>query len=287
MTEFTIMGRIVGGEGPYKTRPSTDNAGKPKMRADGTPQVSSYVPIAIPKSDPNAQAMVNWLGELAKQAWPNGEYQRPDFANKIEDGDSAIPNKKGKKNCDREGWPGHWIIKFGSGYAPRVIYWDTVKGWTESLGGHVKVGDFVTVIGDCVTNAPSQSPGMYMNCKTVAFEREGPEIKPDAPDYLATLGARGPGGAPAGNVPPAPAAAHPAQPPAGSPPPAPTASPTSGAPPYTGYMPAGATPPAPPAPAAAPPPAGPQMTAAATTTYDAYRAAGWTDDQLRASGFMV
>ena len=29
------------------------------------------------------------------------------------------------------------------------------------------------------------------------------------------------------------------------------------------------------------------MTAAATTTYEAYKASGWTDDQLRANGLMV
>jgi len=50
-----------------------------------------------------------------------------------------------------------------------------------------------------------------------------------------------------------------------------------------------APPAAPVAPPAAPvaPPAGPQMTVLATASYADYIAAGWTDEQLRANGFMV
>lgn len=69
----------------------------------------------------------------------------------------------------------------------------------------------------------------------------------------------------------------------------------TGAPGAAAYAPPGAMPPppavAPPAAPGAPmapaaPPAGPRMTAAATTTYEAYRAANWTDEQLRQHGLM-
>jgi hypothetical protein len=53
--------------------------------------------------------------------------------------------------------------------------------------------------------------------------------------------------------------------------------PVSSAPPYTGYM----QPPAAPV-------AGPQMTAkAAGATYQSFRDAGWTDDQMRAQGYLA
>ncbi len=61
--------------------------------------------------------------------------------------------------------------------------------------------------------------------------------------------------------------------------PQPTASPSSPPAPYDGYAQA----PTPPAPA----PSGPKMTAKANgMTYEQFAAAGWTDDQLRANGYM-
>lgn len=278
-TQFTIAGRIVQGD-PYRMEQRKDDNDQPRVKADGTPMMSSFIALAIPKGDPNWPAHRALFDAEAQKAWPNGEWQHPSFANKIEDGDSTIPNKKGKRNADREGFPGNWIVKLGSGYAASVKYWDDVKGWTDSIpnsgGPQVKCGDYVSVIGTIDTNGPSKSPGMYMNLNVIALEREGVAIQQTSIDLNAALGTRGPGGAAVPPTPPVSAASPP--PPAHTPPSPPIASPSNPPPPpHTGFM---APPPA--------PPAGPVMLPAANgVTYEAYIAAGWTHEQMVAAGYIA
>lgn len=268
-TNFTITGRAVEGD-PYKMTQRVDDKTKvPKVKADGTPMMSSYLAIAIPKTDPTWPAHRAMFDAEALKAWPNGQTQHPQFANKIEDGDSTIPNKKGKRNCDREGWPGHWIVKLSSGYAPKVYIWDAARGWVESTGGHVKLGDFVSVAGSIESNKSAESPGMYMNLNQIAFEREGPAITLGV-DPTTAFGTRGPGGA---AIPPSPAPVASPPAPAATPPASGTAAPGD-----TTWM---NPPPAPPA-------AGPVMTAkAAGATYESFITAGWTDEAMRAQGYLA
>jgi hypothetical protein len=269
----TPKGRMVGGDA-YKMTQNTDSkTGQPKLRQDGSPMMSSYIALAIPKNDPAWSAFKAMCDAEALKAWPNGQTQHPQFASKIEDGDSTIPNKKGKRNADREGFPGHWIVKFGSGYAPKVVYWDNNRGWVESTGGHVKLGDFISVAGTIDSNKSAESPGMYMNLNQVAFEREGPAITVGI-DPNDAFGSRGPGnGAPAGTSQTAGAATT-------------QSSGTAGGGSYSGYMDTDAPPP--PGDDAPPPPSGPQMTEKAQgKSYESFTAKGWTDAQLRQHGYIA
>lgn len=266
-----------------------------------------------------AKTQAHWGSEeWGKAIWAYGFQQWPSiidratgllpatFAWKIEDGDSAIPNKNGRKNCDREGFPGHWVVSFSSSFAPKVF---TSTGDPILEPNAVKVGYFVVVRGSIQSNENTTNPGIYMNHGMVGFVGYGPEIHqgPNPKDvfkggYALPAGASAvpvgtaalpaaaptPGGAlpppPPGNVPP-PSAPAPA--------PAPTAvQPNPGfiAPPVPGAVPAPGGAPPPPATAAVPPPpaSGPQMTAAANgVTYAQFIAGGWTDAQLRAKGYMV
>lgn len=285
MTQFTLTGRLLQGD-VYRQSQRVDNNGKKVFNADGSPQMQTYFAVGVPKGDPNLPTVRAGIESDARGYWPAGESARRDFAWKIVDGDSTDVNKKNKRWCDYEGFPGHLVFKFGSLYPCKVQYWDPsapnrhggVGDWVDSNGGHVECGDYVSICFDTASNKSTQTPGIHLNPKLVGFERKGDRIVTnDGPDGGDVFGARGgQPGAPASPpaYQPAPAASPP--PPAASAAPAlPTAAPTE---PYTGYMAA--------APAA--PPAEPTMTAAANgISYSEYRAKGWTDDQLRQHGMIV
>jgi hypothetical protein len=277
----------------------------------GQPTKKYFFALALKKTQQH-WANESWgkpIWAFGHAAWPQGQAQSPGFAWKIEDGDSQIPNKNGRKNCDREGFPGHWIVNFSSSFAPKIF---TSNGDPILEPNAVKVGYYVIVRASTQSNENTTNPGIYMNHGMVGFIAYGPEISqgPNPKDifkggYVVPPGASTVpiGGAalpasaptPGGALPPPPGAPVP---PAGAPPAAPASTsvvPSAPflAPPAPGAAPAPAAAPAlPPAPGAPPPPAtaapaGPQMTAAANgVSYAAYIAAGWTDAQLRAKGLL-
>lgn len=292
----TPVGRLVGGS-IYEPN-TTDYEGRPlTMKDKVTPRVEYSFGVAIPKT-PGVQhwASEPWGGPiwaLANQAFVNGEVQRPDFAWKITDGDSTIPNKRGNKPCDREGYPGHWIMWFSGGFAPKVYNADGTALIAEKDA--VKPGYYVQVFGNITDNKPSQSPGLYINHTYVALSGYGPEISVGPDVSAAKFGAAPlPPGAsavpvnsftPPVTMPPAPGAPA-GQPPAYVPPPA-----TPGAPPaYVPPTPAPAPVTVTPNPAILTPPAAPvrQLTEKAQgATYEQLTANGWTDETLRQHGIMI
>lgn len=316
----TPTGRLVWGS-LYKPR-TTDYDGNPltiKNGPDaGKPTQRYEFGLAVAKTPADAQ---HWAySELGKKIWavghaafPGGQAQRPDFAWKVVDGDSTVPNKKGNRPCDKEGFPGHWVFTFSSSFAPRIYNANGTQQILEE--GAVKIGWFVQVFGSVAGNTGA-TPGVYLNHGMVALQGYGPEIA-QGPDP--TQAGFGGGPAPAGmsatpvgaiptnGTPAAPGAPAAPAAPVATLPPAPTLPAIPGAPaapvapavtavaPHPAIMqPPVAPPAAPAAPAALPtppaPPAavGPQMTAkAAGQTYAAFIAAGWTDAQLRAEGYLI
>lgn len=311
MSRYTLTGMLVQGD-PHKPGPQRkDNAGNLKFRKDGQPDCPFFFAIAIPKNPaqrlqiqgvPDFESQKALLDGDARAAWPQfftgqrppnlnfsaslpADCSNPKFANKILDGDGY--DEDGKPLSERDGWAGCWIVKVSNGFAPKVQEWGS-GGWVETVhtGRIIRPGNIVTISGDCASNQSTTSPGMYMNVDHVAFEDEGRHITVSGGvDANTALGQRGaPANPPASTgVASAPAANPPAAA-AGNPP-----STTASAPPYSAYREAGAGAGAPPPPGAGapPPPAGPQMTAAATTTYEEYIKAGWNDQQLRDNGLMV
>jgi hypothetical protein len=299
----TPVGRIVQGD-LAKAQPVLDNLGKQKLTRDGHPAIQHFISLAIPKTPGHTHwAQTDW----GKQIWDEGNRAHPNFAPhptfswKIEDGDSGIPNKKGKKNCEREGMPGNWILKFRSGFLPKTYNAD---GSLAIPADQIKCGYYVQV--NCsVAGNTGESPGVYLNPNMVALSGYGEEIiaGPDASE--AGFGAAPlPPGASAtpigGFVPPPVAGVAPAVPftpaaPAAAPfPPAttapatpsfapaaiPTTSPSNVPPPIN---PAFLAPPPPPA-----PPAAKQLTAkAAGASYADLIKAGWTDALLVQHGMML
>lgn len=278
----TPVGRLVGGS-VYEPV-TTDYEGRPLVGKDKvTPRVDYTFGVAIPKT----AGVTHWSQEawgapiwkLANDEFKNGETQRHDFSSKIIDGDSQIPNKRGKKPCDNEGYKGHWVVWFSGGYAPKVYNADGSQQIVEPNA--IKRGYYVQVFGNTSDNKPSQTAGLYMNHTYVALSAYGEEIS-SAPDVSAAgFGAAPlPAGAsttPVAQFAPQPTASVPPAPPVATPPVAPPAPPVAVAP-NPAILNAGV----PPAPTAR------QMTALANgATYEQMIALGWTDAQLIQNGYML
>jgi hypothetical protein len=265
----TPVGRLVGGS--LYTGKDTNYDGEPLVYKNGPkagqPRLDFSFGVAFPKT-PGAThwSQEPWLQAvwaLGHAAFPGGEASRRDFSWKIIDGDSTEPNKKMKRPCDSEGYPGHWVVYFSGSQAPRIYNSNGSQLITEP--GAVKLGYYVQVCGSVTDNKPSKTPGVYWNHSMVALAAYGPEITtgPDVGSAGFGQGVALPAGA--STVPPAGALTAPPPPPGAAPAPA-------------------AAPAAPP-----PPPAAPAVRAlvqvpGAQYTIEQCRAGGWTDDVIVAQG---
>lgn len=319
------VGRIVAGS-LYKAS-TTDADGKPLTFKSGPnagqPRVNFYFGLAIPKIAGHTHwGQTDWglkIWNAGNTAFPNIA-QSPSFAWKITDGDSAVPNKRGNKPCENEGWRGNWVLRLSGGYAPKV-YRQEGTGYVQIMEAEaVKPGHFIEAFFTVDGNNSNQTPGVYLNHSMVCFRAYGPEIN-FGPDVAAAGFGAAPLPAGASAVPLA-GSAPPPLPPGGFAPP--HQLPVAGAPalpqipvtpnqqflqvpppagfPAPGSAPAGpgfpsSTPTAPGSPFAttvatfpSSPPAAPArvMTALAKgITYEAYIAAGWTDAVLVQHGMML
>lgn len=289
------VGRIVMGS-LYNAN-TTDAEGKPLIIKNGPnagqPRVDYFFALAIPKGAETHWSQTPWGQQIlgvGAAAFPQA-YQSPAFAWKIDDGDSQVPNKRGKRPCDNEGWRGHWVLKFSGGFAPRV-YRQEGAGYVQVMEkDYLKPGYYAQVAFTVDGNGSQSQPGVYLNHSMVCFSAYGPEIS-FGPDVASAGFGAAPLPAGASLTPPPSAMPMPAAAPAMPAPPAlPQAAPVPVAPnPQFVQMP----PPAgiPPLPVQAAPavPAAPvrQMTAAANgVPYEAFIAQGWTDALLVQNGMML
>lgn len=275
------VARLVGGS---LYRGETKNQkGEALTFKDGSPRTDWSFGIAIAKGTETHWNQTAWGREI----WAEGSaaapavHQSPAFAWKVTDGDSQIPNKKGKKPADREGYPGNWVLWFGGSYLPKIYNKDGSAPFIEHDA--VKLGYFVQVFGGVGFNGQTESPGVYLNYNMVAFNAYGTEISvgPDASAVGFGQGAApaGASAAPIGGM-AQPPATVPAPPPVAAPAPAPAA-PTAVAPaPSFLEVPTPAAPPA--------PPAGPQPTAKAggATLEQMLAWPNWTLPLLISEGYV-
>jgi len=289
------VGRIVMGS--LYDPSTTDAEGKPLVIKTGPnagqPRVNYFFALAIPKNPGETHwANTAWgqqIWNVGNAAFPNIA-QSPAFAWKIDDGDSAIPNKKGRKPCDNEGWKGHWILKLSGGFAPKV-YQQEGAGYVQiTQKDFCKPGYYVEVAFSVEGNGSAQQPGVYLNHSMVAFRAYGPEIVFGPDVASAGFGQTPlPAGAsltPAPSAIPMPQAPQVAAPaplvPNGSAPTPPAAVPVVPVIPNVQFA---QIPPAPPAPQV---PAAHRMTPAAQNIpYESYIQQGWTDALLVQNGLML
>lgn len=237
MTDIiTPVGRLVSGH-PMELHAALDNNGQPKFFKDGvTPLTNGSIGIAIAKDGSTDWKTTTWGQQIvaaATAAWPNGQSGSPQFAWKVTDGDSTVPNKKGNKPCDREGYPGHWVLFTGGCFATPTYHagrfqpHEVIQNKDE-----IKRGDYIRLCFNVTSNGSTDSPGMYINAVMVELNRAGIAIiSASAPDAAAAFGGSAgvlPAGAlvdtsvvaPAASTPPPAPAAQEASAPPPPPPPA-------------------------------------------------------------------
>lgn len=296
---MTPVGRLVQGH-PMEIRNVTDDNGQQKMTKAGQPQQQVFCALAVAKGQEQHWNQTEWGQQIwaAGQAgWPAGEWQAPTFAWKITDGDSQVPNKKGKRPCDQEGFPGHWIINASNGFAPDCF---AHQNYTQQVMRKetFKTGDYVRLIITAKGNGPSPSPGVYVNLEGCELVQAGQAIiSASSIDGQATFGAVAaqlpPGAQVDPNIPASTGAAPGVAPqtaPAASSAPAQTVAPAASSAPPPAQAGNVAPPPAPQTTAAPPPPAaavapahdflnvnGQQFTA------EQLRQAGWSEEQIAAA----
>ena len=288
---LTPVGRLVQGS-LYKGA-TTDAEGGPLVVKTGPqagqPRTDYFFAIAIPKGPEPHWNQTDWgakIWSVGQKSYPNGQANSPTFAWKITDGDSTIPNRAGRKPIEREGFKGHWVLSFSSGYAPKIYNSNGTAPLLEEDA--VKLGYYIQVAGTCAGNGSTQQPGVYLNHNMVAHAGYGPEIVlgPD-PRSVGFGQAPLPAGASA-----TPVGGMSAPPPA-APPPAAAPAPAA-VQPHPAFLqptaapPAAAAPPPPPLPPAAPAaPTRKMLPAAQGASYEQMIGAGWTDDLLIQHGMMV
>lgn len=277
---MTEVGRMVGGH-PMVSRKVMDEKTKlQRICRDGvTPMIDFYVAIAIAKGQETHWNQTVWGQQIyneAVAAFPNGEHGTLAFSWKVTDGDSQIPNKKMKKPCDREGYPGHWVLHCSNGFAIPCFHrgrYDPTQQIQRKE--EIKGGDYIRLNIRVKGNgavAPN-TPGVYLNPESFELYQAGVEIVGEsAVDAQGTFGADA-GALPAGAMvdPNVPAAGGMAPPPQGG-----MAPPPQGGAPGT----------APPAPATdiltpPPPPADFNVNVDGTIHLaSALKAANWTEAQI-------
>ena len=197
---LTPVGRLVMGD-CFEAQ-TTDAEGKPLLIKNGPntgqPRVDYYMGIAVPKTDAGYNELWAKVHGEARLAFPGlfdaaGNCVNPKFAFKIIDGDSRVPNTKGIKPCDREGFAGHWVLNFSGGFAPKCYTAGGAEVITDP--NMIKRGYFIRIYGSVKGNGSQQQPGIFLNHSMVELVGYGEEI---------ITGPRGDavfGGSPAGALP--------------------------------------------------------------------------------------
>lgn len=150
----------------------------------GQPMTRYFFALAVHKSDPGLAEFMGALQKAALESFPqlfdpSGNCLAPDFAWKFKDGDSTVPDKKGNRPCDKEGYPGHYVFMFSGNYAPKVHAEDARTVLTDP--NSVKRGYYIRVSGNVKGNDEKANPGLYLNYTGIQLVAYGPviEVGPD------------------------------------------------------------------------------------------------------------
>lgn len=265
----------------------------------GKPTQKFSFGVAIQKGTEKHWSETEWGAKIwaeVQLSWPRGEYNSPDFSWKITDGDSTGFKKGGTKPINQyAGHAGHWVVTFGSTYAPSL--WKIKDGARQPYQSNdfeqlvqpdfIKNGYYIQVAGSTASNQNAKNPGMYINHNQVCFMAYGEVLQGGGDPAAAGFGGTLPAGA---TTAPVGGGFVPAQTPT---PPGTPALPGAGGLPMPPGAPAAAATPTPPVAAPAPLPVAPPVVAAtpvlvqipgAQYTIEQCRAGNWTDQQLIDNG---
>lgn len=285
----TGVGRIVAGS--VFDPVTTNMEGEPLTKRDGSPRNEYFIRVAFPKNAPETADMISYLYKRSAEEWPamfqSGSWPAR-FSNKLHDGDDATPDKNGKPKNERPGYAGHWLVDFKQPTTPPKVVDEHRNPIADP--NDLRRGYYVRVVMSVKGNGSKLQPGVFVTHRIVQRCGFGEVIEGgiDIDAALADpIGALPPGASAPPLAPSTPPTGAPAPVPTGAPAPAPAQAPVTPLPGFMAPPAAVAPPPAAVAPPPAPAPAGPTMTAAATAPYETYKAAGWTDEQLREQGLMA
>jgi hypothetical protein len=176
---LTPVGRLV--QGSLYNGATTDAENRPLVYKTGPnigqPRVNYWFSIAVPKKGEQHWNQTEWgakIWNVGQSGFPSGAANSPNFAWKIIDGDSQIPNTQGNKPCDNEGFSGNWILKFSGSFAPSLFNENGTLPLTEPNA--IQLGDFIQVYGYVEDNKSTQQPGVYLNHSMIARAGYGQRI---------------------------------------------------------------------------------------------------------------
>jgi hypothetical protein len=181
--DLTPVGRLVQGSA---FEPMTKDAdGNPltyKMGAKkDQPRVSYYMGLAIRKDEPGVNELIASIRNFARQIHPRffdptGNCVLPSYSFKYIDGDSTAIDKKGRRICDHEGFPGCWIFRFAGDFAPKCFVVKNKKA--EIIDPKtIKTGHYICITGTLADNRSDQTPGVKLYPSMVQWIGYGPEIE--------------------------------------------------------------------------------------------------------------
>ncbi len=173
---MTPVGRMVQGS-PFIAN-DKDHLNRPLTDKAGNPRVNYFFAIAIAKDNPDFPAFYAIMQQAAVSGFPAGEYQKPDFAWKLDDGDAL--NKQAKP-----GFAGHWILKCSNGFMPRVFNTGATAQITDP--NMLKRGYFIRALVSIKGNGAVGKEGLYVNPSAVELCGYGEEIisGPDGGEFAA------------------------------------------------------------------------------------------------------
>jgi hypothetical protein len=156
--KLTPVGRIV--QGCMWTMSTEGYQGKEQ-------KPTIYVGLAIPKTDPEVNAVMNDIHNCAINGFPqffnNGQCTKSDFSFKYYDGDSP-------EHVNKEGFQGCWVLKLSTGFAVQVYKKNLQSGRQEPIvdSSQCKKGDYARVQYSVVSNGDPTKSGVYLNLGRMA-----------------------------------------------------------------------------------------------------------------------
>ena len=147
---LTPVGRLVMGDAFVAN--DKDATGRLRIDKSGAPKVQYFIGIAVLKTDPAWAEFWAAVTGVAARDWPGGQFNHPNFAWKIVDGDHKYP--------DRSECAGCYIIRASTGFAPVVVNSNNQQIADPS---QCKRGDYVRAYVSIKGNDDSAKFGVYVS----------------------------------------------------------------------------------------------------------------------------